>query len=213
MTARRASPKKGPPSHRAPYHHGDLRRALLDEALRIIREQGPAAVSLRELARRLGVSYAAPHYHFTEKDDLFAAIATAAFEDLMRSIAARIETISPPAPSAVLYAAAEGYLEFAREDPARYEVMFLPQLRDRVRFAELHGTGGRALDLLSALFEQAEGVPPERARARAVACWSALHGFAVLVNAGFLDDEAATGKLSATVQALLDSVVVVRQSP
>jgi hypothetical protein len=90
--------------------------------------------------------------------------------------------------------------------------MFLPELRDRVRFAELHATGGRALDGLTELFEHAEGVSRKRARARAVACWSALHGYSVLANAGFLDDEKSTGERAAIEKAIVDSVVVIRRA-
>ncbi|HEY4419033.1 MAG TPA: TetR family transcriptional regulator, partial [Pseudonocardia sp.] len=58
-----------------PYHHGDLRRALLDTALQAVAEQGPAAISLRDVARRAGVSHAAPTHHFGDKTGLLTALA------------------------------------------------------------------------------------------------------------------------------------------
>ena len=162
---------------RTGYHHGDLRRALIDEALLMLRDVRPEALSMRELARRLGVSLGAPHHHFAEKDELFAAIAQVAFAELAASIAAKLTR--EPDSVAKLALAAHAYLAFAQAEPMRYRVMYLPQLADRTRFAALHETGGHALSLLSAGFERA-GVPSERARARAIACWSALHGFAML---------------------------------
>jgi AcrR family transcriptional regulator len=170
---------------RTGYHHGDLRRALIDEALLMLRDVRPEALSMRELARRLGVSLGAPHHHFAEKDELFAAIAQVAFAELAASVAAKF-TREPDA-VAKLALAAHAYLEFAQAEPMRYRVMYLPQLADRRRFAALHETGGHALSLLSAGFEHA-GVPRERAMTRAVACWSALHGFAMLRLDALLPD-------------------------
>jgi AcrR family transcriptional regulator len=164
-------------SKRSRYHHGDLRRALLDEALRMLREVPPEELSMRELARRLGVSLGAPHHHFADKDELFAAIAQLAFAELASSIAARLP--NEPEPRAQLVLAARVYLAFAQAEPMRYRVMYLPQLADRSRFAALHETGGQALSLLGAGFMRA-GVPEARAHARAIACWSTLHGFAML---------------------------------
>jgi AcrR family transcriptional regulator len=160
------------PKKRA-YHHGDLRRALIDEATRMLREMRPEALSMRELARRLDVSLAAPHHHFAEKDDLFAAIAETAFVELATRMAGRLRGSA----HARLHAIAHTYLAFAHEEPMRYRVMYLPQLADRVRFAQLHETGGRALELLTAVFSEAGA---EKAHARAIACWSTLHGFAML---------------------------------
>jgi len=193
------------------YHHGDLRKAVLDEAFTLLHEGGPDAVSLREVARRLGVSYGAPHHHFPEKGDLFAALATQAFESLETAIGRRLSRFAGDDAAGLLRAVAETYLDFASKDPARYELMFLPELRDRVRFATLHETGGRSLERLATLFEHAESLAPRRAHARAVACWSALHGYAVLANAGFLEDGKSTHRDN--LNALLDSVVVVRSRP
>jgi AcrR family transcriptional regulator len=180
---RRAKPK--PRATKDGYHHGDLRQALIDEALAMLRTIDPQALSLRELARRLGVTYGAPHYHFREKDDLFAAIAEAAFAALIASVQQRLTRTEARSPEQRLREFGAVYLEFAAAEPARYRIMFLPQLRDRQRFASLHETGGRALTLLEAAFVSA-GVSRAQAKTRAVGCWSMLHGFAQLVNEGFL---------------------------
>ncbi len=166
------------------YHHGDLRQALIDEAVLMLRDTRPEALSMRELARRLDVSLAAPHHHFAEKDDLFAAIAENAFVELATRIAAHLQGT----PRQRVRAIARIYLAFADEEPMRYRVMYLPQLADRARFAQLHATGGRALELLTALLVEA-GVA--RARSRAITCWSTLHGFAMLAIDDLLPDKSA----------------------
>ena len=183
MTARGRRPKT---KAAADYHHGDLRQALLDAAIVLMTEEGIAALSLRELARRIGVTYGAPHHHFPEKVELFAAIAEEGFAALIARVQERL-VAAPDAPAERLRIVGRTYLDFATTETVRYAVMFLPELRDRERFRALHATGGRALELLAAGFE-ATGVPRATAPARAVACWSTLHGFAMLVNQGFLDE-------------------------
>jgi AcrR family transcriptional regulator len=186
------------------YHHGDLRRGLLDEALKLLRQTGPDGLSLRELARRLNVTYGAPHHHFAEKDDLFAALAEEAFAELIARVQARVTEPGELDPLERLRTGARMYVDFARGERVRYQVMFLPQLRDRKRFASLHATGGQALRLLALAF-QAAGVPATKAHARAVACWSTLHGFASLVNEGFLEESGAA--LEALAAAVVDEAV------
>lgn len=186
------------------YHHGDLRRSLMEEALKLLRETGPDGLSMRELARRLGVTYGAPHHHFAEKDELFAAIAEQAFAELIARVESRLMQPGALDPAQRLRTGARIYLEFARSERVRYQVMFLPQLRDRKRFASLHATGGQALRLLALAFEAA-GVPRVSTHARAVACWSTLHGFASLSNEGFLEE---SGKaLESLAAAVVDEAV------
>jgi AcrR family transcriptional regulator len=150
----------------------------------MLRDTRPEALSMRELARRLDVSLAAPHHHFAEKDDLFAAIAESAFVELSTRMVEHLRG----GPRERLRAIARTYLAFAHEEPMRYRVMYLPQLADRTRFAALHATGGRALELLSAVFAEAGAT---RARSRATACWSTLHGFALLAIDDLLPDPSA----------------------
>jgi AcrR family transcriptional regulator len=185
MTGRR--PRRAKPKG-AEYHHGDLRKSLMLEAVALMRERGsPDELSMRELARRLGVTYGAPHHHFAERDDLFAAIAEESFAEVMARGQRRLDSVGDVTPVERLRIVTRSYLDFALAEPTRYAVMFLPQLRDRTRFASLHATGGLALDMLGAAFA-AVGTAPEAAYARAVACWATLHGFAVLVNERFLDE-------------------------
>ena len=103
------------------YHHGDLRAALLAAAVEVIDESGPAALSLRDLARRVGVSHAAPAHHFGDKTGLLTALATEGFELLA-------EALAPTRPPGDLVELGVGYVLFAVQHRAHFEVMFRPDL-------------------------------------------------------------------------------------
>src|SRR5439155_23129407 len=106
------------------YHHGDLRRAVLDAALDFISHDGPGALSLRDLARRAGVSHAAPAHHFGDKRGLLTAVAAEGYRRLAGSLVARDETTPGFAGVAV------AYVRFAVEERPYFEVMFRPDLYD-----------------------------------------------------------------------------------
>src|SRR5690242_14296324 len=101
-----------------PYHHGDLRRALLDAALAQVAEHGPAALSLREVARRAGVSHAAPAHHFGNKAGLLTAIAAEGYHLLAAALAAARE----------FQEQGVAYVLFAVDHPAHFAVMRAPDL-------------------------------------------------------------------------------------
>jgi AcrR family transcriptional regulator len=105
------------------YHHGDLRRALLDSALQLARSRGPAGFTLAEICRTAGVSQAAPYRHFESKEHILAVAAQEGFELLSKAIA---EAVSDSATDfgEVLQRLARGYLCFARAHPAHLAVMF-----------------------------------------------------------------------------------------
>jgi AcrR family transcriptional regulator len=105
-----------------PYHHGDLRSALLASAERTLREKGAGALSLRELARDIGVSHAAPGRHFKDKQALLNALALAGYERLTRALTAVDDPALPLEPR--LVALARGYLGFATENAELLELMF-----------------------------------------------------------------------------------------
>src|ERR1700760_731290 len=103
-----------------PYHHGDLRRALILAAERILERDGPQALSLRAVAREAGVSPAAPYHHFKDKSDLMLAIAGAGFEALKEALQASFDQD----PSHSLTTMGVAYVKFARANPALYRVMY-----------------------------------------------------------------------------------------
>ncbi|MER6248713.1 TetR/AcrR family transcriptional regulator [Streptomyces griseorubiginosus] len=160
-----------------PYHHGDLRRAILGAALDVIAAEGPAALSLRDLARRAGVSHAAPAHHFKDRTGLLTAIAAEGFGLLAAALKE----------AADLKDAGVRYVRFAREHPAHFQVMFAPGL---LRADDLELTTGRAL-AADALRSAVSGVRAEDfgidARLAGVAAWSLAHGFATLLLGHNLD--------------------------
>src|SRR6478735_5926047 len=114
-------PMSSSPSPRGAYHHGDLRRSLVDAASIAAEELGADKVSVREVARRAGVSHAAAYHHFADKNDLLRAVALEAFAEL-RSRMATAST-SPDLVEA-LTGSARAYLGFARERPAAFRFMW-----------------------------------------------------------------------------------------
>jgi AcrR family transcriptional regulator len=104
-----------------PYHHGNLRRVVLDAALVEIAERGPMQLSLRELARRAGVSHAAPAYHFGDKTGLPTAVAAEGFERLG-------DALSEGRDAGGFLEIGLAYIRFAVSNPAHFEVMFRPEL-------------------------------------------------------------------------------------
>lgn len=105
-----------------PYHHGDLSRALIDAARRVLETEGPGALSLRAVAREAGVSPAAPYHHFKDKGDLLDAVAHEGWDLLGEAMSnARANAASPQSAMAELGVA---YVRFARENPALYRVMY-----------------------------------------------------------------------------------------
>ncbi|MFD4561663.1 TetR/AcrR family transcriptional regulator [Streptomyces sp. NPDC058469] len=176
-TAETAESGKASQGTRRPYHHGDLRRAILTAALDVIAADGPSALSLRDLARRAGVSHAAPAHHFKDRTGLLTAIAAEGFGLLAGAIGE----------AADLKDAGVRYVRFAREHPAHFQVMFAPEL---LRDGDLELTTARAL-ATAALRHAVSAVPPEGrgadARLAGIAAWSLAHGFATLLLGHNLD--------------------------
>ena len=161
-----------------PYHHGDLRRALLAAARALLEESGPEALSLRDVARRVGVSHNAPYRHFPTKQALLAAVAAGGFAALSTRM-----TNLPPAPG--LAAAFRCYLGFAREQPGLFRLMFDDAL-EKSSDPALWAAGKRAYDGLRRAVHR---LAPAADRAAVVAAWAQLHGLALLVITGQLAED------------------------
>jgi AcrR family transcriptional regulator len=162
-------PTDGP----VPYHHGDLRRALVDTAVQAIAQDGPAALSLRGLARAAGVSHAAPAHHFGDKAGLLTAVAAEGYELLGDALAAAAATGD-------FAEVGVAYVMFATTHPGHVSVMFRPDLY-RADAPDVVVARGRTTALLRdgarASFGGDDRVP-------ALAAWSLVHGLAVLVRDG-----------------------------
>ena len=165
-----------------PYHHGDLRRALLDAAVEVIAAEGPAAVSLRELARRAGVSHAAPAHHFGDKAGLLTAVAADGFGLLAEELRAAYEATGEFLEVGVAYA------RFAVTHPAHFAVMFRPDLHRRDD-AALRAAREAARGVLYRRAGDQTGTEGLDAATAAVAAWSLVHGLVALWQSGNLPPE------------------------
>ncbi|MEU2248102.1 TetR/AcrR family transcriptional regulator [Streptomyces sp. NPDC019224] len=160
------------------YHHGDLRRAVLAAALDVIRTEGPAALSLRDLARRAGVSHAAPAHHFKDRTGLLTAIAAEGYGLFADALAA--------APD--LRERGVAYVRFAATHPAHFQVMFQPDLW-RADDPDLLAAKARATAALrTGVAALTPAAPTDDPRLAGVAAWSLAHGFATLLLSGNLAD-------------------------
>ncbi|MEV6853490.1 TetR/AcrR family transcriptional regulator [Streptomyces microflavus] len=160
------------------YHHGDLRRAILSAALDAIAAEGPAALSLRDLARRAGVSHAAPAHHFKDRTGLLTAVAAEGYALFADALAG--------APD--LRERGVAYVRFAATHPAHFQVMFQPDLY-RADDPDLLSAQARATDALHAgVADLPPGGRGEDDRLAGVAAWSLAHGFATLLLSGNLSD-------------------------
>lgn len=172
---------------RRSYHHGDLRQALIDAALEQIAEGDVGAVSLRALARRVGVTYAAPYHHFEDKNALLAAVAAEGFRKMGDEMDREIGAL-PPGATARDRLAAQGraYVQFAVQFPSHYRVMFRHDLADPAVYTEMQEAGSRCFDRLVGTVQEIleEPEPNRRVLSQAVAAWASVHGVASLWNEG-----------------------------
>jgi AcrR family transcriptional regulator len=178
---------------KASYHHGDLRPALLRAGADVLEKQGLEALTLRDVARRAGVSHNAPYRHFKDRDALLAAMA----EDGFRALAGALEGKAGNAMG-------EAYVRFGLANPARFRLMFGGRLRLSEHPA-LRDASGRAYEaLLQALRARQDLPDPEVA---AAAAWSLVHGLANLLLDGHFERAAGGGAdLERFIKEVLNSV-------
>ncbi|WP_299058294.1 TetR/AcrR family transcriptional regulator [uncultured Nocardioides sp.] len=200
----------------APYHHGNLRAALVEAAVAAARESGPDGLVVRHLARRVGVSHNAAYRHFSDRDALVAEVAEVGMGELTTAMRRRTDRVPPGAdPEGEVLAArarlsecGRGYVDFALAEPGLFRVLFAaypspPSL----------GTDGTKdpddpFVVLNALLDDLVRVghlAPEARPGAEITCWSAVHGFAVLHSEGPLRelDEATR---SAALDVVLETI-------
>ena len=165
-----------------PYHHGRLREVVLEAAIEEIAAVGTARMSMREIAKRAGVSHAAPAHHFGDKAGIFTAIAIEGFRQL------REETTAAAVGDAALLSSGTAYLNFAIEHPEQFEVMFQPDLY-RIDDPELTTARDEAFRVLFGAVAGALGPGhDDMILPTSVVAWSVMHGFATLWLTGNLQD-------------------------
>lgn len=166
------------PTSRRTYHHGDLREALLRAGLDLVAEQGAHGLSLREAARRAGVSHNAPYKHFPTREALLAGLAERGFRELAERTAAAGK--SPTKDPAVARGLA--YVEFALENPALFRLMFSDAV-DRKAFPAVGEAAAAGLANLSGFIGELYG--DDSMDEVMLAAWAFVHGLAQLI----LDDQ------------------------
>ncbi len=187
------------------YHHGNLRRALLEEASAVLEEAGADAISMRDLARRLGVSHAAPGHHFEGRQGLLSALAAAGFENLAASLEAAMD--GPPGEWQTNTGRA--YVRFALAHPQRYRLMFTTGITSGDCEEHLAHQSSRAyLALLKAVYGGLPDIDPAdyRLAAGELRAWSVVHGAVMLWIDGQLETAATEAQFLALVDEMLSEI-------
>lgn len=207
--SRQAPPRPAP--HRAKaaaeaapreaYHHGALREALIEASESLLAERGVEGFSLREVARRTGVSPSAPAHHFGDANGLLAAVATHGFQGLAAALRAG-NARGGDDPRARLREQGIGYVGFALKHPGRFGLMFRSDLHvDEALQTAAQETYGLLEQAIRDILGLPAGapLPPEGMHALLIA-WSAVHGFAHLALAGQFDEHVAAGRREALLR-------------
>ena len=184
---------------RSPYHHGDLRAACLRAAMELLEEGGATALSLRAVARRAGVSPAAPYRHYADRDALISAVGAVGYRELAEQLAA-----AHPSPSTAedFGAIAVAYVQFALQRPALFRVMFAEPC-DTDNSERVAATNAIS-EYVSAIVQQS--FPGFDTEALSTAAWALVHGLAFLHLDGKLDastPDIVSNRVRAAVHAVL----------
>jgi AcrR family transcriptional regulator len=170
-----------------PYHHGNLREALIDAGVELAAEQGPDAVVLREVSRRVGVSHNAAYRHFADRDDLLHAVSARAITRWGQFMADRITAAAdgpgPWAAAARLEACGRSYVDFAVTSPGLFRIACALSLGAVEPDGEVDHPYAQLSQRLDEMVAT-ELLTPERRANAEIAAWSAVHGFAMLVVDG-----------------------------
>lgn len=183
QTATKSKPAK-------PYHHGDLHQEILCAACEMIEENNISSLSLRELAKKVGVSHTAPYRHFKDKTSLLAGIAGVGFKQLAKRLADAVESHRDD-PAAQLQEAGHGYVQLAMSSPQCMQLMFSGILPCDDTYPELRASGDAAFGGLKMIIEEGQATGAFKkgdVETLALAAWSAIHGLALLVISGNLPE-------------------------
>jgi len=196
------------PAEKRPYHHRDLRQALIRSALEILADSGVAGLSLRAAARRARVSAMAPYRHFEDKEALLAAVAEYGFRELAARLTAAAATAADP--RAELAALGVAYVLFARDRPSLFKLMFGPTIENKSAHPALDDAGCTCFNALRQAVEAARFFEGDSdAGDVPLACWSLVHGLSALIVDGRLaeyDSGPAEGVASRLTRLLSDSL-------
>lgn len=190
-----------------PYHHGDLRRTVIETALAMLREGNGWQFTLREVARRAGVSHAAPYKHFPDKAALLEELALTGFDRLRQAFEAEAPPVGAPAKDEFMYVA-RTYIQFGIANPALYHLMFSTE--GKTESVKLSERALAAFGVLIGLLErgQSDGVFRRRpVQGQAAACWGLVHGLTTLAIDQLLSPEkVGPNAIEAAVSSLLEGI-------
>ncbi len=188
------------------YHHGNLRAALLTEAERTLGERGVRALSLRELARAVGVSHAAPRRHFPDRQALLDALAIDGFERLGGTMRDALEGAGTSF-DARLHALAQAYIAFATRHAALVELMFAGKQREGAD--DVRETAERAFAIPLEIIAEAQAtgeLPPGDQERIATVALATLQGLAAMANGGMIATAPVTEVIDDAIDQLLNGV-------
>ncbi len=179
------------------YHHGELRQALIDTALELVTERGISEWSLREVARRIGVSHAAPYRHFADQESLLGAVAEKGFEQMGEYLAAALENTSLDSIKR-LQAIGLAYVQYAIAHPAEYQVMFRYCRQGKDSAENWEQAANKTFMILVNVIQEGQEaglLRLENPETLAQVAWSLVHGISML----FID-----GRLCSSPEELTD---------
>ncbi len=165
------------------YHHGNLKEALISAGLDMLSKHGIEGLSLRNVAKKIGVSHTAPYNHFSDKQALLAAISTAGHAQLYQILLNTFEK-SKDNPATIIPEIAWAYLQFALDNPAKFKLMFsgaLEEERNHPAFMEVSGKSIALFGEIIAFCQDKGQLLPGRVDGFAIKLWSAVHGFTTLM--------------------------------
>jgi AcrR family transcriptional regulator len=181
-----STPREVAAEEKSSYHHGDLKNALITAGIEILSQEGVNGLSLRKVARKAGVSHAAPYAHFADKQALVAAIATDGHRKIYEKILGVMEQYRDD-PLRQLVETAWAYVEFGFEEPAHFRITFsgaVEKERDYPALVEMTAKNFGVLRALVACCQTAGLLNPGEPDLTAVCVWGLVHGFVSLVQEG-----------------------------
>ena len=165
-----------------PYHHGDLKNALIQAGIDILAHEGVHGLSLRKVARKAGVSHSAPYSHFTDKQGLIAAISTAGYDRIRESVE-RVSKVYQDDPLQLLVRTGWEYVQFALDDPDLFKITFSGVVEKEKDYPALVEAAQKSFGLFVQIVArcQAEGIlragPVDLT---ALGVWASIHGMLIL---------------------------------
>lgn len=206
MTSRIEPPRSAEGPTRTTFHHGDLRRALVQAAEELLVERGPAGVTLRGAATLAGVSSAAPYRHFPDKDALLVAVALKGHRALQDHVRAAPRN---PGTLEAIHALVHAYARFAMNHPQLYRLMMGTGITDRGQYTELTAAHNETCAILIDAVAETQrhgGIVERDPVAVALTLWCTVHGLATLVIDGRIAPRDVTAEVARTLAIMDDGL-------